>query len=49
MTTTVTTPVSSAPTPFMTARRHQPGVRSLNQRTTMPDCDRVKLVNTPTA
>ena len=45
----VTMPVITAPTPLMTAERRHPRSRSRRQCTTMPACERVKLVNTPTA
>ena len=47
--TIVTMAVATEPTPLITAERSQPGSRSLRQWTTMPACERVKLVNTPTA
>ena len=47
--TIVTMPVATAPRPLMTAERCQPASRSLRQWRTMPACDSVKLVNTPTA
>ena len=49
--TTDTTAVAVAPTPFITARQRQPLSTSFrrNQWTTMPACEMVKLVNTPTA
>jgi hypothetical protein len=41
-------PVVAAPMAFTVARPRQPGGRSLRQRKTMPVCDSVKLVKTPT-
>ena len=51
ITTTETTAVKTAPKPFMTARGSHPGTsaRSRRQCTTMPACEMVKLVKTPTA
>ena len=47
--TTATTPVISAPTPLTTARHRQPDVRKRHQCRTIPDCDNVNEMNTPTA
>src|SRR5450756_2305813 len=49
--TTETTAVTLAPVPFITARQRHPDADCLrrNQCTTIPDCEMVKLVNTPTA
>ena len=48
-TTSVTTPVATEPSPFTAARSCQPGSRCLRWCCTMPHCDSVKPVNTPTA
>ena len=47
--TTVTMPVATAPVPLMIARCRQPGRRSRIQWRTMPDCDSVNEMKTPTA
>ena len=41
--------VATAPTPLITALRFQPGSRSFWWWRTMPACDSVNDVNTPTA
>ena len=48
-TTTITMPVAIAPTVLMTAPCCQPFSRTRRWCLTMPACDSVKLVNTPTA
>jgi len=47
--TSVTMPVVTAPTPLMTSRWRQPGSRRYHHRRTIPDCDSVKEMKTPTA
>ena len=47
--TTATMPVATAPTPLMNALRCQPELRSESQWRTIPVCDSVNAVNTPTA
>ena len=47
-TITSTTPVTTAPTPLMTMLRRHPWPRSLRHRRTIPACDSVNAVNTPT-
>jgi hypothetical protein len=47
-TMTSTTPVATAPIPLMMALRRQPGSFVRSHRRTMPDCDNVNAVNTPT-
>ena len=47
-TTTKTTPVRTAPAPLTRLRQAQPEPRSLRQCRTMPVCDSVKQMNTPT-
>ncbi len=47
--TTATTPVATAPTPLMTSRRRQPARARVHQCRTMPACDRVNEMKTPTA
>ena len=46
---TSTTPESTAPTPFTTSDSFQPGWRRWRWWRTMPDCESVNPVNTPTA
>jgi len=46
---TMTTPVTSAPTPLSAMRHHQPEPRTRSQRRTMLPCESVNDTNTPTA
>ena len=46
-TTSATTAVVSAPSPLIARPARQPGSRRRHQRTSMPACDRVKAMNTP--
>ena len=48
VTITRTTPVVNAPMPLMIALRFHPGPFTRNHRRTMPVCDSVNAVNTPT-
>jgi hypothetical protein len=48
VTITSTTPVARAPDALITMLRRHPGSRSLHQRRTIPSCDSVNAVNTPT-
>ena len=47
-TTMKTTPVRTAPKPFTRLRHAQPELRSLRQWMTMPVCESVKQMKTPT-
>ena len=49
VTTTAITPVSTAPTALIASRYRQPGSRVRSQWRTMPVCEIVKSMNTPTA
>ena len=47
-TTIATTPVAKAPSALIAALTSQPRDRRRSQRRTMPVCDSVKAMNTPT-